>query len=123
LASCRNISNPEAQEAVLIRPALLALAAAALMAVSARAQTPPVSIDHRLDRIENKLDEILHRLNAPSPPGVSQAAPSLAPAAPAVPNAAQASYQPGRRRHRPCRSRLAARLAGHPRRQRRRLRL
>ena len=55
------------------------------MAVSARAQTPPASIDQRLDRIENKLDEVLRRLNAPSP----------APTAPAVPNAAQASYQSG----------------------------
>ena len=64
------------------------------MAVSARAQTPPASIDQRLDRIENKLDEILRRLNAPSPPA-GQTAPSPAPATPAVPNAAQASYQPG----------------------------
>ena len=65
------------------------------MAVSARAQTPPASLDQRLDRIENKLDEILRRLNAASPPPAGQDAPSPAPAAPAIPNAAQASYQPG----------------------------
>jgi len=64
------------------------------MSVSARAQTPPAALDQRLDRIENKLDEILRRLNAPSPPAV-QTAPSPAPAAPAVPNAAEAPYQPG----------------------------
>src|SRR5271166_2700541 len=76
----------------VIRPALLALAVAALMAVSARAQTPPASLDQRLDRIDSKLDEILRRLDAASSP----AAPSPAAAAPAVPNtAAQASYQPG----------------------------
>ena len=80
----------------MIRPALLALAVAALMAVSARAQTPPASLDQRLDRIDSKLDEILRRLNAASTPAVGQAAPSPAPAAPAVPNTApQASYQPG----------------------------
>ena len=80
----------------MIRPALLALAAAALMAVSAGAQTPPASLDQRLDRIDSKLDEILRRLNAASPPAVGQAAPSPATAAPAVPNtAAKASYQPG----------------------------
>ncbi len=80
----------------MIRPALLALAAAALMAVSARAQTPPASLDQRLDRIDSKLDEILRRLNAASTPAVGQAAPSPAAAAPAVPNAAaKASYQPG----------------------------
>ena len=48
----------------------------------------------RLDRIENKLDEILRRLNAATQPAVGQAAPSPAPAAPGVPNAAE-SYQPG----------------------------
>src|SRR5271166_1280251 len=80
----------------VIRPALLALAVAALMAVSARAQTPPASLDQRLDRIDSKLDEILRRLNAASTPAVGQAAPSPAAAAPAVPDtAAQASYQPG----------------------------
>ncbi len=80
----------------MIRSALLALAVAALMAVSARAQTPPASLDQRLDRIDSKLDEILRRLNAASTPAVGQAAPSPAAAAPAVPNtAAQASYQPG----------------------------
>ncbi len=79
----------------MIRPALLALAAVALLAVTARAQTPPASIDQRLDRIENKLDEILRRLNAVSPPHAGQTAPSPALAAPAVPNAAEASYQPG----------------------------
>ena len=63
--------------------------------MSARAQTPPASLDQRLDRIENKLDEILRRLNAASPPPAGQTAPSPAPAAPAVPNAAEASYQPG----------------------------
>ncbi len=79
----------------MIRPALLVLAAVALIAMSARAQTPPASIDQRLDRIENKLDEVLRRLNAPSPPPAGQDAPYPAPATPAVPNAAQASYQPG----------------------------
>ena len=80
----------------MIRPALLALAAAALMAVTARAQTPPASLDQRLDRIDSKLDEILRRLNAASTPAVGQAAPSPATAAPAVPDtAAKASYQPG----------------------------
>jgi len=64
------------------------------MAVTARAQTPPATIDQRLDRIENKLDELLRRLNAASPPA-GQTAPSPAPAAPAVPNAAEAPYQPG----------------------------
>ena len=59
------------------------------MAVTARAQTPPASIDQRLDRIENKLDEILRRLNAPSPPAGQTAT------SPAVPNAAEAPYQPG----------------------------
>ena len=80
----------------MIRPALLALAAAALMAVSARAQTPPASLDQRLDRIDSKLDEILRRLNAASTPAVGQAAPSPATAAPAVRDmAAKPSYQPG----------------------------
>ncbi len=65
------------------------------MAVTARAQTPPSPIDQRLDRIENKLDEILRRLNAASPPPAGQTAPSPAPAAPAVPNAAEGPYQPG----------------------------
>ena len=64
------------------------------MSVSARAQTPPSPLDQRLDRIENKLDELLRRLNAPSPPAV-QTAPSPAPATPAVPNAAEGPYQPG----------------------------
>jgi hypothetical protein len=64
------------------------------VAVSARAQTPPASIDQRLDRIDGKLDEILRRLNAASPPA-GQTAPSPAAATPAVPNPAQASYQPG----------------------------
>ncbi len=80
----------------MIRPALLALAAAALMAVSARAQTPPASLDQRLDRIDSKLEEILRRLNAASTPAVGQAAPPPAVAAPAAPDtAAKASYQPG----------------------------
>ncbi len=61
------------------------------MSVSAGAQTPPPSLDQRLDRIENKLDEILRRLNAASTP----TAPSPAAAAPAVLNTAEASYQPG----------------------------
>ncbi len=65
------------------------------MAVTARAQTPPSPIDQRLDRIENKLDEILRRLNAASPPPAGQTASSPAPAAPAVPNAAEGPYQPG----------------------------
>jgi hypothetical protein len=81
----------------VIHPALFALAVAALMAVSARAQTPPASLDQRLDRIDGKLDEILRRLNAASTPAGGQAAPSPAAAAPAVPDtaAAKASYQPG----------------------------
>jgi len=80
----------------VIRPALPALAVAALMAVSARAQTPPASLDQRLDRIESKLDEILRRLDAASTPAVGQVAPSPAAAAPAAPDtAAKASYQPG----------------------------
>ncbi len=80
----------------MIRPALLALAAVALMAVTARAQTPPASLDQRLDRIDSKLDEILRRLNAAATPASGQAAPSPAAAAPVVPNtAARASYQPG----------------------------